>query len=131
MRHDVRESETTDYKGGRRFGKTARNGAFLERFPLRHKSPNCREKNKIYHPAALVCGPLSVFFITMTYLTIDIRDIRSRDGDIEMGAQKTRYPELSRVTVDALVVWLLAFVFGAAFWALLFHIATPLIARFI
>jgi hypothetical protein len=51
--------------------------------------------------------------------------------NIEMDAQKTRYPELSRITVDAFVVWLLAFVFGVAFWALLFHIATPLIVRFI
>jgi len=29
-----------------------------------------------------------------------------------MDAQKTRYPELSRITVDAIVVWLLAFVFA-------------------
>jgi hypothetical protein len=67
----------------------------------------------------------------MTYLTIDRPDIRQRAGDIEMDAQKTRYPELSRITVDAIVVWLLAFVFGAAFWALLFHIAVPLIVRFV
>jgi len=67
----------------------------------------------------------------MTYLTIDRPDIRQIDVDIEMDAQKTRYPELSRITVDAVVVWLLAFVFGVAFWALLFHIATPLIVRFI
>jgi hypothetical protein len=67
----------------------------------------------------------------MTYLTIDRPDIRQIDVDIEMDAQKTRYPELSRVTVDAVVVWVLAFVFGVAFWTLLFHIATPLIVRFI
>jgi hypothetical protein len=67
----------------------------------------------------------------MTYLTIDRPDIRPSAGDIEMDAQKTRYPELSRITVDAIVVWLLAFVFGAAFWALLFHIAIPLIVRFV
>jgi hypothetical protein len=45
--------------------------------------------------------------------------------------EPARYPELSRVTVDALAVWLLALVFGAAFWALLFHIAIPLIVRFV
>jgi len=45
--------------------------------------------------------------------------------------ERARYPELSRITVDALAVWLLALVFGAAFWALLFHIATPLIVRFV
>jgi len=72
----------------------------------------------------------------MTYLTIDRPDIRPRDGDTHMDTrnpaiERTRYPELSRITFDALVVWLLAFVFGAAFWALLFHIATPLIARLI
>ena len=70
----------------------------------------------------------------MTYLTIDRSDIRPRDGDINMDTrnpaiERTRYPELSRITVDALVVWVLAFIFGVAFWALLFHIAAPLIAR--
>ncbi len=72
----------------------------------------------------------------MTYLTIDRSDIRPRDGDINMdprnpAIERTRYPELSRITVDALVVWLLAFVFGAAFWALLLHVATSLIVRFV
>jgi energy-coupling factor transporter transmembrane protein EcfT len=72
----------------------------------------------------------------MSYLTIDRPDIRPRDGDITMEARspaidRTRYPELSRITVDALAVWLLALVFGAAFWALLFHIAVPLIVRFV
>ena len=72
----------------------------------------------------------------MSYLAMDRPDIRPRDGDITMDAQspaieRARYPELSRITVDALAVWLLAFVFGAAFWALLFHIATPLIVRFV
>jgi hypothetical protein len=72
----------------------------------------------------------------MTYLTIDRPDIRSRDGDIYMDTrspaiERTRYPELSRITVGAVAVWLLAFVFGAAFWALLFHIAIPLIVRFV
>ena len=45
--------------------------------------------------------------------------------------ERARYPELSRITVDALAVWFLALVFGAAFWALLFHIAIPLIVRFV
>ncbi len=45
--------------------------------------------------------------------------------------EPARYPELSRITADALAVWLLALVFGAAFWALLFHIAIPLIVRFV
>ena len=45
--------------------------------------------------------------------------------------ERARYPELSRITVDALAVWLLALVFGAAFWALLFHITLPLIVRFV
>jgi hypothetical protein len=72
----------------------------------------------------------------MSYLAIDRPDIRRRDRDIRMDAQSpaiepARYPELSRVTVDALAVWLLALVFGAAFWALLFHIAIPLIVRFV
>jgi hypothetical protein len=73
----------------------------------------------------------------MSYLTIDRPDIRRRDRDIRMDAQspaaieRARYPELSRITVDALAVWLLALVFGAAFWALLFHIAIPLIVRFV
>jgi hypothetical protein len=72
----------------------------------------------------------------MSYLTMDRPDIRPRDRDIRMDAQspaieRARYPELSRITVDALAVWLLALVFGAAFWALLFHIAIPLIVRFV
>jgi hypothetical protein len=72
----------------------------------------------------------------MSYLAIDRPDVRRRDRDIRMDAQSpaiepARYPELSRVTVDALAGWLLALVFGAAFWALLFHIAIPLIVRFV
>ena len=72
----------------------------------------------------------------MSYLTLDRPDSRPRDRDIRMDAQSpaidpARYPELSRITVDALAVWLLALVFGAAFWALLFHIAIPLIVRFL
>ncbi|HEY3721061.1 MAG TPA: hypothetical protein VGL41_13090 [Roseiarcus sp.] len=72
----------------------------------------------------------------MSYLTIDRPDIRQRDGDITMYApspasERTRYPELSRIPADALAVWVLALVFGAAFWALLFHIAIPLIVRFV
>ena len=67
---------------------------------------------------------------------MDRPDIRPRDRDIRMDAQspaieRARYPELSRITVDALAVWLLALVFGAAFWALLFDIAIPLIVRFV
>lgn len=67
----------------------------------------------------------------MTYLAIDRSHIRHHDVDIERTTRETRYPELSRVTVGALVVWLLAIVFGVAFWALLFHVATPLIVRFV
>jgi hypothetical protein len=39
--------------------------------------------------------------------------------------EPARYPELKRISVGALAVWVLAFVFGAAFWILLFHITTP------
>jgi hypothetical protein len=72
----------------------------------------------------------------MSYLTMDTPDIRPRDRDIRRDAQspaieRARYPELSRITVDALAVWLLALVFGAAFWALMFHVTIPLIVRFV
>ena len=72
----------------------------------------------------------------MSYLTIDRPDIRRersgyREWTPKAAIEPARYPELSRITVDALAVWLLAFVFGAAFWALLFHIAIPLIVRFV
>jgi hypothetical protein len=42
--------------------------------------------------------------------------------DVQRSAtEQVRYPELKRISAAALAVWVLAFVFGAAFWALLFH----------
>ena len=47
---------------------------------------------------------------------------RSERRDSRASLDKpARYPELTRLSAGALAVWLLAFVFGAAFWALLFH----------
>jgi len=43
--------------------------------------------------------------------------------------EQTRYPELARVSAGVLAAWVLAFVFGAAFWTLLFHISASLIVR--
>jgi hypothetical protein len=39
-----------------------------------------------------------------------------------LATEQARYPELKRISAGALAVWVLAFVFGAAFWALLFHL---------
>jgi hypothetical protein len=42
--------------------------------------------------------------------------------DVQRSAiEQARYPEFTRLSAGASVVWLLALVFGAAFWALLFH----------
>jgi hypothetical protein len=42
--------------------------------------------------------------------------------DVQRSAiEQARYPKLTRLSAGALAVWLLALVFGAAFWALLFH----------
>jgi hypothetical protein len=42
-----------------------------------------------------------------------------------LATEQARYPELKRISAGALAVWVLAFVFGAAFWILLFRITTP------
>jgi hypothetical protein len=42
-----------------------------------------------------------------------------------LATEQVRYPELKRISAGALAVWVLAFVFGAAFWILLFRITTP------
>ena len=42
-----------------------------------------------------------------------------------LATEQVRYPELKRISVGALAVWVLAFVFGAAFWILLFRITAP------
>jgi hypothetical protein len=47
------------------------------------------------------------------------RDIQS------LATEQARYPELKRIGAGALAVWVLAFVFGAAFWTLLVRIAAP------
>jgi hypothetical protein len=42
-----------------------------------------------------------------------------------LATQQARYPELKRISAGALAVWGFAFVFGAAFWILLFRITAP------
>jgi hypothetical protein len=43
--------------------------------------------------------------------------------DVQRSATgQARYPELKRIGAGALAVWVLAIVFGAAFWALVFHL---------
>ena len=48
-----------------------------------------------------------------------------------LATEQVRYPELKRISAGALAAWVLAFVFGAAFWALLFYIIARLVERFV